>query len=175
MRYFLRLMLGMFIVFAFHSFALGADNKKIGVVDMKEFQKNSRAFQVIREGFKKKYEALKQKLDAEEAALVALEKDYQKQSMMLSLDAKEDKKRELDKKKRYYKYLYEDFTQQMKGAEVEATKKIGKELGKVLEKIGAEEGYLIILERRTIGLLYYNDAIDITRQVTEAYDRMKHK
>jgi Skp family chaperone for outer membrane proteins len=37
------------------------------------------------------------------------------------------------------------------------------------------DGYTLILEQGAVGLIYYNDAIDITDQVTKAYDRMKQK
>ena len=90
---------------------------------------------------------------------------------MLSLDAKEDKKRELERKKRHFKYLYEDYTQEMKDAEQEATKRVGKALEKIVEKIAAEKGYILIFERRTIGLIYFDNAIDITDQVTKDYDK----
>ncbi len=135
--------------------------------------KNRSLFQKTSSILKKKFDTMQQKLDTEKKALLRLEEDFRKQSMMLSLDAQEDKKRELEKKKRYYKYLYEDFTQEMKAVEVEATKKIGKELKAVVEKIGKKEGYTIILEKRTLGLLYYSEAIDITDQVTKAYDKTK--
>jgi outer membrane protein len=148
-----------------------AETIKVGVVDIQEFQNKSKAFQKIKVDLKKKFDALQQKLDQEKAALIKLEEEFKKQGMMLSLDAKEDKKRELEKKSRYYKYLYEDLTDEMKDAEVEATKRVGKELEKVVEKIGGAEGYTVILEKRTLGLVYFNSAIDITARVTEAYDR----
>ncbi|MBW1888283.1 MAG: OmpH family outer membrane protein, partial [Deltaproteobacteria bacterium] len=85
----------------------------------------------------------------------------------------EDKKRALDKQRRYYKYIYEDLSQEMKNSEIEATKKVGKELEKIVTKIGKEEGYIIILEKRTVGLIYYDDSIDITNQVIQTYDKMK--
>ncbi|MBW2125392.1 MAG: OmpH family outer membrane protein [Deltaproteobacteria bacterium] len=44
---------------------------------------------------------------------------------------------------------------------------------KIVEKIGKTQGYTIILERRTLGLVYYKDSIDITDQVVAAYDKMK--
>jgi outer membrane protein len=166
------LFVGIFVLSLFPLNAMGAEIK-VGVVDIQEFQKKSRAFQKTRMELKKKFDALQQKLDQEKKAVLALEEDFKKQSMMLSLDAKEDKKRALDKKKRYYKYLYEDLTQEMKEAEVEATKRIGKELEKVVEKFADKEGYTLIFERRALGLIYFNDAIDITDRVTEAYDRMK--
>ena len=172
MRYIYRLSLCLCVLLLFQTPAMGMDAIKIGVVDIQEFQKKSKAFQKVRWDLKKKYDALQQRLDEEKKALFGLEEDFKKQSMMLSLDAKEDKRRALEKKRRYYKYLYEDLTDEMKVAEVTATKKIGKELEKVVQKIAERENYTIILEKRTLGLIYYDDAIEVTEQVVKAYDRM---
>ena len=173
MKYFCTTILGIILVFALQCNSLGAEHGKIAVVDIQQFQKNSLAFQKTRQELKKKFDALQKKLDEEKKKLMKLEEDFKKQSMMLSLDAQEDKKRALDKQRRYYKYLYEDLSDEMKASEMEATKKIGKELEKVVSKIGKEEGYIVILEKRTVGLIYYDDAIDITDRVTQAYDKMK--
>ena len=173
MKHLLRLILGLLIIFSFQFDALGTDYSKIGVVDMQKFQKNSRAFQKTREELKKKFGAMQKKLDEEKRALLKIEEDFKKQSMMLSLDAQEGKKRELEKKRLYYRYLHEDFSQEMKYSEMEATKAIGKELEKIVQKIGKKEGYMLILEKRMLGLIYYSDTIDITEQVTKAYDKMK--
>ncbi|MCK7510660.1 MAG: OmpH family outer membrane protein [Desulfobacterales bacterium] len=120
---------------------------------------------------KKKFDDMQQKLNDERTALAKLEEDFKKQSMMLSLDAQEDKKRELEKKQRHFKFMYDDFTQEMKETEMDAIKKVMKELEKIVEKMGEKEGYTIILERRTVGLLYFNSAVDLTDRVTDAYDK----
>jgi outer membrane protein len=120
---------------------------------------------------KKKFDDMQQKLNDERTALAKLEEDFKKQTMMLSLDAQEDKKRELEKKQRHFKFMYDDFTQEMKETEMDAIKKVMKELEKIVEKMGEKEGYTIILERRTVGLLYFNSAIDLTDRVTDAYDK----
>jgi outer membrane protein len=172
MKHFFRLILGVIIVLGFQNNALAASSLKIGVVDIQKLQQQSKAFQKARAKLRTKFEAMQKKLDEEKNALLKLEQDFKKQSMMLSLDAQEDKKRELEKKRRYYKYLYEDFTQDMKDAEMEATKSVGKELEKVVQKIAEKDAYTLILERRTVGLIFYDDAIDITDQVTKAYDKM---
>ncbi len=148
---------------------------KIGVVDINEFQTNSAAFQEIREELRSKFETLQKKLEDEKNALMKLEEDFRKQQMMLSLDAKDDKRQELEKKRRYYKYLYEDLTEQMKDAEQDATRRVLRELKDVVEDIAEKEGYTVIMEGSAPGLIYVEDAIDITRQVTEAYDRFKQK
>lgn len=163
---------GIFMILCFQYTALGANTSKIAVVDIQRLQNQSKAFQKARSKLKTKFDGMQQKLKEEEKAIRKLEEDFNKQSMMLSLDAKQDKKRELERKKRHYKYLYADFTQEMQDAEKDATAKVGKDLEKILEKIAAEKGYILIFERRTVGLIYYSDALDITDQVTQAYDKM---
>ncbi len=148
-----------------------AASLKIGVVDVKEFQEKSVGFQEIREQLKSKFDALQKKLEEEKEALMKLEEDFRKQSMMLSLGARDDKRNELEKKRRYYKYLYEDLSEQMKDAERDATRRVLKELEDVVNKIAEEEGFTLILERNSPGMVYVDDAINITDRVIQAYDR----
>ena len=61
----------------------------------------------------------------------------------------------------------------MKNLEKNAKVRIGKELNDILRKIADDQGFSIIFERRTIGLLFYDDSIDITDQVIKTYDAIK--
>ena len=171
------LLVGVVTVFCLEGYALAAQaasaSVRIGVVDLQKFQKNSKAFQKTGVVVKKKFDEMQQKLDQERDALAKLEDEFKKQSAMLSLDAQEDKKKEVEKKRRYYKFLYDEYTQEMKDTEVEAIKKIMQELEKIVSKMAEKEGYTLILEKRVLGLIYYNEAIDITDRVTEAYDKSK--
>ena len=172
MRSFLRFAPIMFTIFFFCSNALGASAPKIGTVDIQKFQKTSRAFQKTSARIQKKYEDMKKTLEEERKALQQLEEDFKKQSMMLSLDAHEDKKRELDRKKRYVKYLVDDFSQEMKETDRDNTKKILKELEKIIQKVGKDGGYTVIFEKNTIGLIYASGTTDITDQVVKLYDSL---
>ncbi len=173
MKKFLLILLGGAFLFSMQYTAVLAGEIKIGVLDMKRLQQKSANFQVIKESLKKKYNAFQKKLDAERDQIQKLERDLQKQSMMLSLDAKEDKEMQLGKLTRHYKYMVGEVTQEMKDAEFEATRRVGKEIEKVVEKIGKKQGFTVILEQGTVGLVYYDNAIDITAQVIKAYDQMK--
>lgn len=165
------LLLGLFVMVSLQPTPLAAQTVKVGVVDLQKLQKNSKAFQKASLGVKKKFDDMQQKLNDERNALAKLEDEFKKQSMMLSLDAQEDKKRELEKKQRQFKFMYDEYSQEMKDTEMEALKKVMKELEKIVEKMGEKEGYTIILERRTLGLLYFNNTVDLTDRVTDAYDK----
>ncbi len=173
MKKFFRVLLGVTFLLSISYTGAMAGDAKIGVLDMKRLQQHSANFQRIKEELKKKYNAFQKKLDAERQQIDKLEKELQKQSMMLSLDAKENKEMELGKLTRHYKYMVGEVTQEMKDAEFEATRKVGREIEKVVEKIGKKEGYTVILEQGTVGLVYYDNAVDITAQVIKAYDKMQ--
>jgi len=175
MKGLISVLLGLLTVVLLQPASLAAQTQtvKVGVVDLQKFQKNSKAFQKASLGVKKKFDDMQQKLNDERNALSKLEEEFKRQSMMLSLDAQEDKKRELEKKQRQFKFLYDEYSQEMKETEMEAIKNVMKELVKVVEKMGEKEGYSIIFETRALGpgILYFNNAIDLTDRVTEAYDR----
>ncbi len=175
MKHVFRLFLGMLILFVFQYNVLAAEQYKIRVVDMQKFQTKSKSFQRAAATLREKLNTKQKRLDEEKRKIIKMEEEIQKQSMVLSLDAREDKTRELAKKKRYYKYLFEDFKQDVKNAEIEATRRVSKELEKVVQGIADKEGYMFIFEKRTIGLIYYDDSLDITDQVIKAYDELKLK
>ena len=167
------LFLSFSLLFCLQNRIVSAESIKIGILNMQQLQQNSVKYQKIKEGLKKRFNALQKKLDGERAQIAKIEEELRKQSMMLSLDAKEGKEMELGKRTRHYKYIYSEVTQEMKEAGFEATRKVGKDIEKVVEKMSLKEGYTIMLEGNAVGLLYYDNAIDITSQVTEAYDKMK--
>ena len=171
MKHGIKLLLGCFLILCFQQNVLASESFKIGMVDMERFQGESTAFQKIRNKLKERFKELKEKLNKEEKELREIEEALKKQSMMLSFEAKEDKKREMERKKRHYKYLFEEFSQQMKDAEMEATRSVGKEIEKVVQDIGKRDGYVMIIDKRTVGLLYFDEKNEITDEVIRMYDQ----
>jgi outer membrane protein len=161
-----------FLLLGFQHSAVWAEKAKFGIVDIERFQEESKAFQKIKGELKAKFDSLQEELDKKKSELLEIEAELKKQSMMLSLDAKEDKRRELERKRRHYKYLAEDSTEEMKQAQLDARKELAKELEKVVNMIGEQEGFTMIIEKRTIGLVYFDKAIDITDRVIKAYDKL---
>lgn len=173
MKHFVGLLVGIIFLFGTQFHAYGADSCKLGVVDIQKFQEESVAFQKVKEQYISKLEPARKQLEEEKAELAKIEEELRKQSLMLSLDAKEDKRKELGKKGRRYKYLENEFLQEMKEMEVETVRIVGNEIQQIVEDIGKKEGYTMILEKRAVGFLYNDEKIDITEQVIKAYDKMK--
>ena len=165
-----RLFFSLSLALCFFVPPVGADATKMGVVDVKKLQSVSKRFQTTRAQLQKKVDDLQKKLDEQREDLLKVEAEFQKQSLMLSLDAQVDKQSELKKKMLYLEYLYKDYTEQMKDAEMEAAQKLGLELQDIVKKIAEKEGYLLVFEKGAPGLIVYDDVIEITDKVIQAYD-----
>jgi Skp family chaperone for outer membrane proteins len=61
----------------------------------------------------------------------------------------------------------------MRQKQIEMERTISGGLIKVIQKIGAEEGYTFILERNETIVLYASKAIDVTDRVIKAFDAQK--
>lgn len=155
--------------------ALGQNPAGIGVVDLQrcldESNEGKKAFKIL----KGKKEALQKQLDEKQKVLLELGKELEKQSMMLSMDAQEDRKRVIERKTRELEYFFKDLNEEMKKAQEKEQERIFKELAKVIEKIGSEENYTLIIEDRAGAVLYRNNSINITDKVIRVYNQMKEE
>jgi len=149
---------------------LAEDLPRVGLIDLQRCLQESKKGQKVFQILKKKKGDLQIRLNTKQRALLELRKELDKQAMMLSLDAQEDKKKTIERKTRELEYLYKDLNEEMARSQGKERKRIFKELEKIIEKIGSEENYTLIMEKRAGGVLYFSKSIDITDQVIKAYD-----
>ncbi|MGM0383811.1 MAG: OmpH family outer membrane protein, partial [Thermodesulfobacteriota bacterium] len=161
------------IILLAYNVVLAEDVARIGLIDLQRCLQESKEGLKVLEMLKKKKDDLQQELDTRQKEIVELQKELDKQTMMLSMDAQEDKEKTIERKGRELQYLYKDLNEEMAKAQEKEKKRIFTELEKVVEKIGSQEKYTLIIEKRAGGVLYFSKAIDITDQVIKAYDQVK--
>ena len=168
---------GLFVIltaiFLFQHSAMAAEPNKIGVLDLQECLSKSNEGKRITQSLKKKLDSMQNKVNEAQKELVDMQKEMEKQSLMLSLDAKEDKQKEFEKKRRDLGYLIQDLNEEAKKAEAEAKQEFLKKLEGVLKIIAEEGEFDLILERLSGGVLFISDALDITDHVIEEFNKAK--
>jgi len=163
------------VILLTHNVALGEDFIKVGLIDIQRCLEESKEGQKVLGLLKKKKDVLQRQLDTKQKKLLELRKELEKQSMMLTMNAQEDKRRIIERKTRELEYFFKDLNEDMRKAQEKEKKRMLKELGKVIEKIGSEENFTLIIEKRAGGVLYWADSIDITEKVIRAYEQMKEE
>ncbi len=151
--------------------ALAAESSKIGVLDLRRCIQESNEGKRIYEDLKKKHDDMQKDLDKKQQELLEMQNEIEKQSLMLSMDAKENRQKEFEKKKRDLQYLAQDLQEEMKKLESEANLEILKIIQQVLSKFADEKELEYVTERA--GVLYAAESLDITDNIIKEMNKLK--
>ena len=147
--------------------------QKIAYVDLQKAlnlsQQGSQAKQEISE-LVKKYEA---EFKDKQQALLQKKDELQKQAALLSDSAKAEKEREYQQEVKDLQRFQSDVKEELQQRDAEHTQRILNEMNKILQQLGEQGGYSMILEKNEGAVLYAVEAVDLTDELIEAYDEGK--
>ncbi len=144
---------------------------KIAIVDLRKALNESEAGLKAKASLEEMIKQKQKAIDEKGKEIEALKEEIEKKSSVLSEEALRSKQDELDRKMREYKRFVQDAQEEVKKKENQLTAEILKELREIINEIGKEEGYSVILEKAEGVVLYYNEAVDITQKVIDRYNK----
>jgi len=148
-----------------------ADSLKFGTVDLQKSLEESETGKKAKSDLESLRVSKQSVIDEKGRAIDKLKGDIEKQASVLSAEARKNKEEELEKMVREYQRIVQDSQAELKKKEAELTNTTIREIIEIIEKIGAEEGYTIIIEKGTIP--YSDKSIDITETVIKKYNESK--
>jgi outer membrane protein len=150
---------------------LAADAAKFGAIDVQKVLNESEAGKKAKSDLEGLIKTKQTTIDEKGKGIEKLKADIEKQASVLSAEARKSKEDELEKSLRDYQRVVQDSQAEIKKKEAELTDAILKEIRDLIEKVGEEDGYTLIIEKSMI--LYSNKGIDITDSVLKRYDSLK--
>jgi outer membrane protein len=142
-----------------------SENVKIGIADLQQILEKSEPGQRAIDKLKDEFSEIKGELDTKKKEIDKLREEIQKQSLVLSQEAQIDKETEYKQKVRDFKDLYQGYQKKMQLKEQKLREPIIKELVEVIRTYGQKHEYTMILDKKNGGVIYNNDAVDITNQI----------
>ncbi len=161
-----------FLLFA--SAAVAAD-MKIAYVDLQKALNMSTNGKAAKEKMKAKFKDYDADVQKKQDELKKLKDDLEKQAMLLSAEARAAKERDYQQKVKDYQRMTKDIQEELQQADQDYTRKILEEIFKVVQNLGKQEGYTLILEKTESSILFANDSIDLTDRVIQTYDKQAGK
>jgi outer membrane protein len=148
-------------------------NSRIGSIDIQRAVNECRAGKEAKRNLTLEVEEFQRLVAEKQKELREMRETFEKQGLLLNPEARATREKELQAKMRDFQRWGEDIQNEMnqKRAEMEKTIFIG--LQKVAQKVGAEEGYALILEKNENIVLFSSKSTDITDLVIKAYDAQK--
>jgi len=157
----------------FQNSAMAAEASKVAIVDIQRCISESNEGKRVSDTLSKEKDARQQRYNTAQKELSDLQKEIEKQSLMLSQDAKTSKQSEYEKKNRELTYLAQDLEEEQTASQQAATQKILKEIYTVVESVAKQQGFDLVLEKSNSGIIFTSAALDITDQVIKEYSKVK--
>jgi outer membrane protein len=145
-----------------------AQGLKVGVVDVQQVLNQSQRGQAVKQKLEQERLGRQKDLDARQQELVKLQTEFEKQTPVLSDQAKREKKESLERRFRDARRVAEDanrdFEKRVREAEMDTT----REIFAVIQEYGKDQGFSVILERSSI--IFSAATVDVTGDIIKRYD-----
>jgi outer membrane protein len=167
----LSVVIGMILLGWFGS--VWAADLKIAYVDIQKAVNESNAGKDAKKLITKDVEKFQGQIADKQKVLQTMKESLEKQAPMLNPDARATREKEYQNKLREFQRWGEDTQNEINQKRMEIERNISIGLQKVIQKVGADEGYTLILEKNESIVLFVSKALDITDRVIKAYDAQK--
>jgi len=153
--------------------AAAREDVRIGYVDLQRAIFSSNPGKEARRSLDERTDKLKKDLEKKQEELRTVKAEFDKQSAVLSPDARAEKERDLQRRLRELERLKQDSEDELNRRDQELSKRILGEVREVVRQIGGKGNYTLILERNAAGVLYAANGVDLTEEVIKAYNASK--
>ena len=145
-----------------------AEDVKIGYVDLQRALEESDEGQKIRGELEKEFQQRQEQLDQKQQEVMNLQQQIEQQAMMLSDEALQQKQLQWQQKMQELQETYMTLQQELAQQEAQATQRLFGRMQSVINEIGEEKGYTLILERSDV--LYAVDGMDLTDELIRRFN-----
>ena len=142
---------------------IAADVAKIGIVDLQRVLETSNPGKAAQAEIKKQKDTMEQELKEKGAEIEQLRIQFERESMVMSKEKREEKEREGRIKLNDFKTLQKRYRSDLQNLEQKLVTELRDDVNALVEEIGKKEGYLLIINNFSV--MYAPASIDITDQL----------
>jgi len=152
--------------------AVAASQPKIGFIDVQKAISSTKDWKKGFAAFKASFQKQKLVISKKEAKIKKMLEDLNKQSFVLDPKLKKKKEDNFRKEKVAFERYVEDQNNEFEKKEKEMTRRMLKQMIEIIQKVGKDRKYAMILEKKSV--LYHDKGNDITDIAIKTYD-LKYK
>jgi len=148
--------------------ALAAD---LGYVDMQKVLDESRMGKAVQEELRTSFESRGREIAEEEQALMQQQEQLERDAPLMSEDQVKKQRTELESRIRAYQEKAGALQRELMQAQKEKGRTILVPAREAVESIARERKLDMVVERGQMGLLYIDEALDLTAEVIKQLDK----
>ncbi len=161
------------IVLALLFLALPAFAQKIGYVDLQRALNVSTAGVAAKQQMTEEVQKYEGEFKAKQDEVLQMKADLEKQAALLSESARAEREREYQRRVTDLQRFQQDIQEDLQRKDAEYTGQIINELFEIMQTVGSEAGYTMIIEKNEGAIVYADPEFDLTDELIKAYDASK--
>jgi outer membrane protein len=148
-----------------------AEEIKLGYVDLQRALNDSEAGKTAKEKFKGEVDKAEQSLEKRKNEVEKLKEELEKKGLLLNEEQRDALERDYRDKLGEFERVYKNLQQELQIRDRQLTGRILEDLRQVVQGIGEQGSYTVILEGNNTVVLYGAKAIDLTDTIIKAYNQ----
>ena len=161
------------ILIALLFLAMPALAQKIAYVDLQRALNLSKAGVAAKQQMTEQVQKYESDFKIRQDDVLRMKADLEKQAALLSDSARAEREREYQRRVTDLQRFQQDIQEDLQRKDAEFTGRIINELFEVMQKLGAEGGYAMIIEKNEGAIVYADPKVDLTDELIKAYDATK--
>jgi len=150
-----------------------ADATKIGFVDLQKALNLSKAGKDAKSKITGKVKEFEGEIEKQQTELKKLKEELEKQASMLSAEARTSKERDYQQKLKDFQRFTKDRQEELQQLDAQYTNQIVENLLNLAKELAQKDGFDLLLERGSGGVLYGAESIDLTEKLIATSDAAK--
>lgn len=143
---------------------------RVGYVDLQRALNESKAGKRAKAEFKAKVDKLEKQLRGQKKELDRIKQELERKAVVMRPEERRKLEGDFEHKQLDLKRKYEDSQAELQQKDAELTGKILRGLQEVVQKLGKERGYDLILSLGSGSVLFYRKDDDLTDEVMRIFD-----
>jgi outer membrane protein len=144
---------------------------RYGVVDMQSVILSVEEGKQARSSLEKEIKAKETELQKQKTELDKMNEEWKSQMALLSEEARGKKQQEFQEKFMGLRNAEMEFQNDIKRKEQKATQQIAMKVAGLVDKIAKERKLEVVFESNSAGLLYVENPVDLTSEVSTRFDK----
>jgi outer membrane protein len=155
-------------------FSVNAADVTVGVINIQKVISKIKEGKEVQATLEKSFKSKQKEIKKEEDKIKGLQEKYQKQSALLSDEAKLKKEQEIRGMIAGLQKKTMGYQKEIQKQEAQLKKPILEKLKPIIDQVSASSGVSMTFEVSSSPIVYAKNQVDITEDVIKAYDK-KHK
>jgi len=148
-----------------------APSARIAYIDVQRVLARSSAGVAAREQLEREKSVMQKEMDGKRQELEKLRDELEKKGPLMTADARREKQETFERKRRDAARMMDDFQKELEKKEQTLLQRVLQDLSGVIEKVGKDKGYYMIVEKRSASVLYASPDADLTDDIINAYNQ----